>query len=283
MKKSLLLLLVLSLSLLSLAQTQQGYVKTKGRMVNGQLMPGQGLKGTTVSIKGRTAVLVKSDDGAFSFPVPERQFRIDSVTKKGYQLVDMDACMRIHERSQNPLYIVMETPDQQQKDQLEAERKIRRHLQKLLQEKEDAIEALKEKNKITQEEYHQSLQKLYADQQLNEQLISEMVKRYATIDYDQMDEFYRQVSFCIENGELTKADSMLRTRGDIRQQVNDILSRGQVIQDKEEQLAKAEAVHKAAPGITLFIKHILFSLYPYPYTLLNLSRPSVPDTYLCKG
>ena len=245
MKKSLLLSFALTLCLFSFAQTQQGYVKTKGRMVDGQLVPGQGLKGATVSIKGRTAVLVNADDGAFSFPVPERQFRIDSVTKKGYQLVDMDACLRIHEHSQNPFYIVMETPDQQQKDKLNAERKIRRQLQKQLQEKEDAIEALKEKNKISQEEYRQSLQKLYADQQLNEQLISDMVKRYATIDYDQMDGFYQQVSYCIENGELNKADSLLRTRGDIKQQVNDILSRAQIIQDKEEQLAKAEAVHKA--------------------------------------
>ena len=227
------------------AQTQQGYVKTKGRMVDGQLVPGQGLKGATVSIKGRAAVLVNSNDGAFSFPVPDRQFRIDSVTKKGYQLVDRDACMRIHEHSQNPFYIVMETPDQQQKDKLNAERKIRRQLQKQLQEKEDAIETLKEKNKITQEEYRQSLQKLYAEQQHNEQLISDMVKRYTTIDYDQMDGFYRQVSYCIENGELTKADSLLRTRGDIRQKVSDLLSRAQIIQSKEEQLAKAEAVHKA--------------------------------------
>ena len=64
MKRSLLLLsLVLSLCLFSFAQTQQGFVKTRGRMVDGQLVPGQGLKGATVSIKGRAAVLVKSNEG----------------------------------------------------------------------------------------------------------------------------------------------------------------------------------------------------------------------------
>ena len=132
------------LSIMLSAQTQQGYVKTKGRMVNGKLVPGQGLKGATVSIKGRTTVLVNGNDGAFSFPVTEAQFRVDSVKKKGYQLVDMEACPRSYKYSSNPLYIVMETPEQQLQDKLNAEKKIRRNLQKQLQEKEDEIEALKE-------------------------------------------------------------------------------------------------------------------------------------------
>ena len=112
MKKSFLFLTALLFGLFATAQTQQGYVKTKGRMVNGQLVPGQGLKGATVSVKGRTAVLVNADDGAFSFPVTEMQFRLDSVKKKGYQLVDLDLCPRTYTPSKNPLYIVMETPEQ---------------------------------------------------------------------------------------------------------------------------------------------------------------------------
>ena len=58
MKKFYLLSIALMLGIMLSAQTQQGYVKTKGRMVNGQHVPGQGLKGATVSIKGRTAVSV---------------------------------------------------------------------------------------------------------------------------------------------------------------------------------------------------------------------------------
>jgi len=227
------------------AQTQQGYVKTKGRMVNGQLVPGQGLKGATVSVKGRTVVLVNADDGAFSFPVTEQQFRMDSVNKKGYQLVDMDACPRTYNYSNNPIYIVMETPDQQLQDKLTAERKIRRNLQKQLQEREDEIEALKEQQKISDEEYRQALQKLYADQESNEQLISDMAKRYSELDYDQLDEFYRQVSSYIENGELVKADSLLNSRGDLSKQVEEQLQKGQVLQEQEAQLDKAKAVHAA--------------------------------------
>lgn len=244
-KKLLLLAATLLMCVCASAQTQQGYVKTKGRMVNGKLVPGQGLKGAMVSVQGRTSVLVNSDDGAFSFPVAEPQFRLDSVRKKGYQLVDMDACPKTYKRSGNPIYIVMETPEQQLQDKLNAEKKIRRNLQKQLQDKEDEIEALKEENKITLEEYQKSLQQLYAEQESNEQLIADMAKRYSELDYDQLDEFYRQVSYCIENGELVKADSLLNTRGDLSKQVEEQLQKGQAIKAQEEQLGKAKAVHAA--------------------------------------
>jgi hypothetical protein len=75
------------------------------------------------------------------------------------------------------------------------------------------------------------LQKLYQDQENNEQLIKDMAKRYSELDYDQLDEFYRKVSYYIENGELMKADSLLKTRGDITAQVADIKQRGQTIAD----------------------------------------------------
>ena len=48
-----------------------------------------------------------------------------------------------------------------------------------------------------------------------------------------------------QNGELTKADSLLRTRGDITKQVNEIQLRGQNLQDEKEQLQKVRAVQQA--------------------------------------
>ena len=244
MKKLFFLTTVILLSLTASAQTQQGFVKTKGRMVNGKLVPGQGLKGAVVSIKGKTALLVNADNGSFSFPVTNQQFRLDSVKKKGYQLVDYEACPKSYTFSSNPIYILMETPEQQLQDKLDAERKIRRNLQKQLQAKEDELEALKGSGKITVKDYQNSLQKLSSQQESNERLIEDMAKHYASLDYDQLDAFYRQVSYFIENGELTKADSMLNSRGDIGQQVSDIRQRGQVLQEKRETLQKAEAVQR---------------------------------------
>lgn len=202
-------------------QTQQGYVKTRGRLdSNGNLIPGQGLKGAVVYIKGRNSVSVESDDGAFSFPVPKTQFRVDSVRKKDYQLIDVDALFKTYIHSSNPIYFVMETPEQQLQDQLIAERKIRRSLTNQLHQREDEIEVLKEQQKITDEEYRQALQKLYEETEQNEQLVKDMVDRYSKIDYDQLSEFDQRISELILNGELTKADSLLRTKGDINERVS---------------------------------------------------------------
>ena len=240
MKRFLLLSLLILTNLLAYSQTQQGFVKTKGRMVNGQLVPGQGLKGTTISIQGHTTVLVNNNDGSFSFPAPEKQFRLDSVKKKGYQLVDLDACPRTYKYSGNPLYIVMETPEQQLQDQLAAERKIRRTLTRQLQQREDEIEALKALNKLSQEEYQQELQKLYEDTDLNEKLVKDMVERYSRIDYDQLNDFDLQISDFILNGELTKADSMLRTKGDINQRLSQLRTLQQANENEEKELRQRQ-------------------------------------------
>lgn len=229
----------LLISVATLAQTQQeGVVKTRGRMVGGKLNSGSKLSGATVEVKDHSAVL-SGTEGEFSFPVRNNTFFLQSVKKQGYQLVDMDVC-REHHYSREPLYLVMETPEQLRSDQVAAERKIRRNLQRQLEEKETEIENLRN---VSQAEKDSLLRILYQQQTDNERLISDMAKRYSTLDYDQLDEFYQKVSYYIENGELTRADSLLRTRGDINAQVQTILQHGQVIKEQREELQKAESVH----------------------------------------
>ncbi len=220
-------------------QTQRGYVKTKGRMVDGKLVAGKGLKGAVVYLDGKREIVVNANDGSFSFPVTNQQFRLDSVKKEGYQLVDYEVC-KSYTNSPGPLYIVMETPEQQLQDRLDAERKIRRNLQSQLQAQEDELERLKSNGKITVSEYQTALQNLYAEQESNERLIEDMAVRYAALDYDQLDAFYQQVSYCIENGDLVKANTLLHSRGDISKQVGDIRQRGQALHKEREALQKAE-------------------------------------------
>ena len=226
------------------APMQNGCVKTRGRMVNGKHVPGLGLSGTVVSVKDRNDIAVKSKDGYFSFPIKGAQYVVQSVTKKDYALVDADAAPKTYQHTADTVYFLMETPDRITQDKLESERRIRRTLLRQLQEREDEIEALKTENKISQQEYQKALQKLYADQENNEKLISEMVERYSKLDYDQMNNFYRQVNNYIENGELTRADSLLKTRGDVQSQVEAELKKGETIAQKEKELQQAKAVHK---------------------------------------
>ena len=241
MKKILLLVSLCSLLALGMtAQTQTGYVKTRGRLVNGKHVAGQGLAGATVQIKGRASVLVKNSNGKFSFPVNAPQFVIQSVKKNGYQLVDADAAPKAYTYSSAPVYLVMETPSQLLEDKLASERKLRRTLMSRLQKREDEIEALKQQNRLSLQQYHNALQQLYDQQESNEKLIAEMADYYSRIDYDQIDEFNRQVSELILAGDLSRADSLLRSKGDIDERIKRLNEHHEANLHAREMLEKSE-------------------------------------------
>ena len=143
------------------AQTQQGVVKTKGRLVNGQHIKGTPLGGATVTVKGRNAV-VSSNNGKFSLAIPGNNYYLQNVQKQGYVLTDPDVLSKQYVQSKNPLILVMETPDEQTEDKLEAMEKIQSTLQARLTRSRAEIRALKEQNKVTQEEYRKRLQELGA-------------------------------------------------------------------------------------------------------------------------
>ena len=237
MKRLFWLSITLLVALCATAQTQQGYVKTKGRKgSDGTVIAGKRIAGATVQVKGRNAVITQAN-GVFSFPIPANKFYIQSVKKQGYVLNDPEMLTKQYVFSSNPLILVMETPEQKTDDKLASERKIRRTLQRQLQQREDEIEDLKEQNKITREQYQQALQQLYAEQETNEKLISEMAERYSQIDYDLLDEFNTRISDCILEGRLAEADSLLRSKGDINDRINAV--------HKAEAIEAAEAAEIA--------------------------------------
>ena len=191
MKKYILFLYIL-VAVGVMAQTQHlqtGVIKTCGRMVNGKQVPGVKIANATVSVRGRTPAKSR-DDGTFSFPVTEKTFIIDSVRKKDYVLIDFEAC-RQYRFPQSPFVLLMEKPEKQQAELLAAESKIRRNLQRQLQDRENEIENMRN---ASQQEKDSLLRLLYQQQGDNERLIADMAKRYSTLDYDQLDDFYRLVS-----------------------------------------------------------------------------------------
>ena len=237
MKRFLWLSLSVLLALCAASQTQQGYVKTKGRKSSdGTVIPGKRIVGATVQVKGRNAVLSQAN-GVFSFPIPANKFYIQNVKKQGYVLTDPEMLTKQYVYSTNPLILVLETPEQLTDDKLASERKIRRTLQRQLQQREDEIEDLKEQNKLTREEYQQALQQLYAQQETNEKLIGEMAEHYSQLDYDLMDEFNMRISDCILEGRLAEADSLLRSKGDIKDRIASV--------HKAEAIEAAEAAELA--------------------------------------
>lgn len=249
MKRFLLFLCLIVTVSVSFSQTQQGYVKTRGRLAaNGTAIPGTRLSGATITFKGNR-IVTSSTNGVFTFAVPSKTFCITHVQKNGYQLYDNDLLGRTHNYSTNDLLVVMDTPDNVLADKLTSERKIRRTLQRQLAEKEDEIEALKEQQKITEEQYRKQLQELYKAQENNEKLISEMAERYSTLDFDQLDDFQRRVAVYIQNGELTRADSLLNTKGSmeerrarIEQNKTIVTINAQELKKRQEEQKKSEAL-----------------------------------------
>ena len=227
----------MSLALCAMAQNQQGYVKTKGRLNNdGKVVPGKYLNGVVIQVKGYSPVITDSQ-GRFSLPVDSGTFMIQSVKKQGYDLIDKDALQQVYHYSSNPLVIVMESDQQLKDDRLATELKIRRTMQRQLQAQEDEIEALMEQNRITKDEYQKKLEQLYAEQENREKLISNMAERYLQTDYDQMDEFNLRINDCILNGKLVEADSLLQSKGDIRDRLKAL--------EESQELLKRQAIDLA--------------------------------------
>ncbi|MBP5758384.1 MAG: tetratricopeptide repeat protein, partial [Bacteroidales bacterium] len=228
---------------LAQTQTQNGVVKTRGRMVGGKLVPGTALAGATVQVDGSQTILAK--DGRFSFPVKDGKFIIKAVTKQGYQLVDADAC-RQYQYSATPLQIVMEEPGKLQADQLATERKLRRELQRRLQQREDEIEEMQ----LSLDEKNRMLAQINQEREDNEKIIASMSQYYATIDYDQLDSFQQRVTQLLENGELERADSLLRTRGNMTDRIRQMRQEQETEAKEEAELAQQQQfIDQVAEGV----------------------------------
>lgn len=157
MKRFLLFLLILVSTINLYSQTQQGYVKTRGRLSStGQLIPGVRLQGATISVKNGGSY-VSANNGAFAFAVPSQSYYLTNVQKKDYQLCDRDVLGKGLRYSSNPLVIVMDTPDRILEDRLESEGKIRATLTAQLNKQKAELNQLKEQQKVSQQEYNKLL------------------------------------------------------------------------------------------------------------------------------
>lgn len=236
--------LFLSATMSLMAQSQQGYVKTKGRLTtNGKVIKGSPVAGAAITVKGRNAV-VSGSNGKFSLTVPSNIYYLQKVQKLGYVLTDPDVLNRQYEQSKSPLEIVMEDKAQQEADRRALERRISSNLYAQLQKRGDELEALKEQNQITEEKYRELLQKLNQDQDDNEKIIKEMADRYSKIDFDQVDDFNRRISDLILNGRLTEADSLLRTKGDLGVRRKELDKHHEANQQKRAELKKSEKIEQ---------------------------------------
>lgn len=212
MKRPLLTIIFLLLTIAAFAQTQQGIVKTIGRPDK----PGVFLSNVVVQAKGMVTPVISDENGIFCLVIPDKSdgdpIFFLRVQKKGYELKDKDFTGRQHVCSSRvPIIIHMVDSEQLDADRQRIEDNAYRVAEQNFQKKLDQLETQKNEGYITAERYRQELFALQNKYENYLSLIGEMADRYARTDYDDLDSIDYQINLCIENGELDKADSLIHT------------------------------------------------------------------------
>lgn len=225
------------------AQTQQGYVKTKGRLgQNGQVIPGTRLSGATIMLMGGSSTY-SAAQGTFSIKVVGGKYVLSNVTKEGYNLIDTEV-LKGYKYSANPLVLTMESRLQQRTDKSNAARMVRDQLNRKIQQQRDEIELLRKQKQLTEEKYQEAMLKLLDMEESNQNLVEKMADEYSKVDYDLVDNFNRQFNALFLAGELEKADSLLRTRGDIHADLEALNKLHDANEEVRQNLEKSESMEQ---------------------------------------
>lgn len=212
MKKILLFVTFISLTIAAFAQTQRGIVKTIGRPGK----PGQTLNNVTIQAKGMFNPVISDTTGEFSISIPGKNdgdaIVFLRIRKNGFELKDKELIGRqLVCSSRVPIIIQMVDCAQLDADKKRIEENAYRVAEENYQKKLAELERQQQENEITAEHFRNELRKLQDKYDKYLSLVSDMADRYARTDYDQLDSLDYQINLCIENGELDKADSLIHT------------------------------------------------------------------------
>lgn len=230
------------------AEVQRGYTKSRGRLdENGKLIPGVRLGG--VKIETDRGKVVSTLVGDFSLTLNNGRYVLLKVDLDGYVLSDYEQ-LTSYSYSTEPLAVVLSKPEEYRADQLSAYEKLIETLEENLHQKEDEIFELYEQDKISGKERAELAEKLYKVEETNQKLVQKMAEKYAKIDFDRLDEFRRQVANYIITGQLTKADSLLDTRGSFDKRREEILRQKEIIGERELEIAQERALLEKSKAAT---------------------------------
>lgn len=232
--------MLLALSTLAWAQTQQGYVKTLGRP-NKQ---GQALSGVTLKVKGSHNTVLSDQNGNFSLIMADLKngdaYSLQRVQKNGYELNEIDLVGRKLAFSDKvPLTIVMVSSEQLQADKDRIETTAYATAQKNYETKMSLIEEQLSSKEITKEQYQAAINNLQNKFEKYQLLIDGLATHYAHTDYDQLNDKEREVNLCIENGDLERADMLLQTLFD---PIEDIRRNKEALDELNKQIEQAQGV-----------------------------------------
>lgn len=257
--------LIFTVAAFSQLPMQQGYVKTKGVLQpNGTVVPGIRVPGVTVGIRGINKV-VSQQQGTFAFTPPAKTFYLSGITKQGYVLADPDATTRPYSYSASvPMEIVLEDSEARRREMADTKRNIRNLMNEQMRQKEKEIERLREQNRISEEQRLKLLEELEERQENSNKLVSSMANYFVSTDYDNISIDNLRINALILKGLLEKADSLINTKGNLGQRVNEFC------EEKKEFDEEARQLRRKARNLSEKRIDLAFDLYSK--YLIHLSR-----------
>lgn len=240
MKRITIISLLILNGLLAFAQTQQGFVRTLGRPDK----QGEALQGVTIRVKGQHNPVVSQADGTFSINMSDKKngdpYSLQQVRKNGYELNETSVIGRQFAFSDKvPLTLVMVSTEQLQADKARIEEKAQEVASNNYEKKRALLEQQLADNAITTKQYQDAIFDLQNKFEKYQSLIDGLAEHYAHTDYDQLNEKEREISLCIEHGELDRADSLLQTLFD---PIEDIRRNKEALEDLNRQIEQAQGV-----------------------------------------
>ena len=156
------------------AQTQKGYVKTKGRLApDGTIIHGEPISDAAIILQGGNSTM-SDKKGDFKIKLIDNSYYLQNVLKNGYVITDPDILSKRYAYSTNDMVLVMETPLEQWDDKRAAEKMMRENLQKRVEEQRKELEKLREEKRLSDENYRERIQNIINIYDENDKLIDEM-------------------------------------------------------------------------------------------------------------
>ena len=228
---------------------QQGYVRSVGRPDN---KAGKRLPGAVIKVSGQHNTVRSGQNGKFTLEFNglregKDSYSFSSVRLAGYDLPENGMLGRRYPLSSTVPVEVVLVP---QALKMEIEEKVRHTVETQYRKKLQRIEALRAKDV---ERYRTELQRLEAEYEKRDQLITDMVERYASTDYAHLDSLSARINQYIEAGELERADSLINA-----QDISRLESEHAALQSRTNQLRTDLAQSESATAASL---RQLMSLY----------------------
>lgn len=246
------LLFVLLFSGQSLAQVQNGYVRSQGTLANPN---GKRLSRVKVNIKGLHPEKVTDAYGAFNFNLGggKTQFSILSVRLDDYRL--LTKLSHSYNVGPAPVEIVMQSITELEQNEKRIRQDVERNINKSYNTKMTKllkdIETLKkilsneqaDKKNLQEQikDLETQVEMLDNQYQHRYELIDKMIEEYVNIDYAKLDSTAIKLRSYIELGELENADSMLNVP-DINKEMADIRTLRTDITTSEQRTAKEKEI-----------------------------------------